>query len=47
VDIGVKEEVNEDRKLVVIASEKTKLLQPLDVVINPPFKVAFQWLYNQ
>jgi hypothetical protein len=24
-----------------------KLLQPLDVVFNWPFKAAFWWLYNQ
>jgi hypothetical protein len=36
-----------DSDLVVIPGGMTKLLQPLDVVINWPFKVALQWIYNQ
>jgi hypothetical protein len=45
--VRVKAKVNEDSDLVVIPGGMTKLLQPLDVVINWPFKVAFWWLYNQ
>jgi hypothetical protein len=43
----VKAKDNEDSNLVVIPSGMTKVLQPLEVVINQPFKVPFQWLYNQ
>jgi hypothetical protein len=40
----VKVAVNMDSDLVVIPGGMTKLLQPLDVVINWPFKVALQWM---
>jgi hypothetical protein len=43
----VKAKVNEDFDLVVVLDGMTKLLQPLDVVINRPLKVAFWQLYNQ
>jgi hypothetical protein len=43
----VKAKVNKDCDLLVIPSGMTKLLQPLDVVINWQFRVVFQWLYNQ
>jgi hypothetical protein len=43
----VKAKVNKDSDLVVIPGGITKLLHPLDVVINWPFKVAFWQLYNQ
>jgi hypothetical protein len=42
----VKEKVNQDSNLVVILSGMINLLQPLDVVINQSFKVAFRQLYN-
>ncbi|KAJ8868502.1 hypothetical protein PR048_030030 [Dryococelus australis] len=38
--------VNEDSDLVVIPGVMTKLQQPLDVVLNHPFKAAFRWQYN-
>jgi hypothetical protein len=43
----VKAKVNEDSNLLVIRGGITKPLQPLDVVINRPFKVAFRRLCNQ
>jgi hypothetical protein len=42
----VKAKVNKDSDLVM-PSGMTKLLQPLDVFINLPIKVAFWWLYSQ
>jgi hypothetical protein len=42
----VKAKVNKDSNLVVIPGGMT-ILQPLDVVINWPFKVTFWQLYNQ
>jgi hypothetical protein len=36
-----KAKVDEDSDLVVIPSGMTKVLKPLDVIINQPFKVAF------
>jgi hypothetical protein len=41
----VKAKVNEDSNLV-IPEGMTKLLQPVDTVINWPFTVTFWWLYN-
>jgi hypothetical protein len=38
----MKAEVNGDSDLLVIHSRMIKLLQPLDVVINWPFRVALQ-----
>jgi hypothetical protein len=43
----IEAEVNGYSDLVVIPGGMTKLLPLLDVVINWPFKVAFQGLYNQ
>jgi hypothetical protein len=43
----VKAKVNEDSDLVVIPGGMTKLLHPLDIIINRPFKVAFRRLYNR
>jgi hypothetical protein len=37
----VKAKVNKDSDLLVIPGGMTKLLQPLGVVINWPFKVTF------
>jgi hypothetical protein len=42
----VKVEVNDDSDLLVIPAGITKLLYPLDVVINQPFKVTYWKLYN-
>jgi hypothetical protein len=38
----MKVEVNKDSNLLVILGEMTKPCQPLDAVINWPFKVTFQ-----
>jgi hypothetical protein len=43
----VKAKANEVSDLLIIPDGMTEVLQPLDVVTNRPFKVAFPWLYNQ